>query len=257
MAFHPCHCKAPSYEERDGCNDTVFAICNDVCICVCAVPGATAVVSASGSAERKLLRGGGRVCVRPIHRLWQHWHHRWVPRAVCPRCVCVCVWDRLSYLFSFLLYLFVSWTFFCVCANCVFVSSPAVPVRLEPFCVWVCCMRVSFHLCLCLLPSCVNCVRGVCSSCVLVSLPAVFVCPEPSYVGCIIVCLPVCAESVSCVIEFFLCVCVCVCVCLSLYMRKKIEVCFLMCIVCMWVIFLCPYPMCLCVSERDKDLPCI
>lgn len=73
MAFHPCRLKAPSY-RGNGCNDTVLPfvmICVCVCVCVvlCSVPGATAVVSTSGSAKRKLLRGGGRVCVCPIHRL--------------------------------------------------------------------------------------------------------------------------------------------------------------------------------------------
>lgn len=66
-----------------------------MCVSVCAVAGATAAVSASGSAPRKLHRGGGRVCVRTVDRLRQHRHHRRVPGAVSPRCVCVCVWTFL------------------------------------------------------------------------------------------------------------------------------------------------------------------
>lgn len=115
--------QGPEQRRGNGCNDTQLCnlwgwyVCFSACLCVCVflVLGTTTIVSASGSAERKLFWGGGRVRVRPIHRLRQHGDHRRVPGAVCARCVCACVWGRQRHtsLVYLLLPLFLSWTFLC------------------------------------------------------------------------------------------------------------------------------------------------
>lgn len=151
-------------------------------MCVlCLVPGATAIVSASGSTERKLLRGGGRVCVCPIHRLRQHRHHRRVPGAICPRCVCVCVYVPVRWRQAFLLVFLPAVslcliTFLCVHRLCTFFPRRLSLCILNLFvCVWVCCARDSFHLWFCVRALCVVVVLslhavplfGVCVCCVV------------------------------------------------------------------------------------------
>lgn len=88
MVFHPCHCKALSYHEET----VVMMRFNHFLMMfmfpfLCSVPGATAAVPASGAAQRELHRGGGRVSVRPFHRLSRHRDYRRVPGAIRPRSV--------------------------------------------------------------------------------------------------------------------------------------------------------------------------